>query len=136
MPLGSCLCCAVQFESSAELTDLCFCHCSICRKASGAANAAYGSAKIKDFSWSQGEDLIRKYQISDSLYKLFCSRCGSTLPTCHNSEPESFHLSLGNLDSSINNRPEYHQYVADKASWDEINDGLAQFPGWPEQQNP
>jgi hypothetical protein len=48
---GSCTCGDVEFHISGELTDVSFCHCSICRKVSGSAFASYGSTPIGKFEW-------------------------------------------------------------------------------------
>jgi len=42
-------------------------------------------------------------------------------------EPNSIYLSVGLLDHGTAIEPEYHQYVASKATWYKIQDNLPQF---------
>ncbi|MFT5219291.1 MAG: hypothetical protein ACI87H_001428 [Gammaproteobacteria bacterium] len=129
--LGHCLCSSIEFETDGPLTDISLCHCSICRKVTGSAFAAYASVAIEDLHWRRGEERLKKFTLNEQLSKYFCSRCGSTLMTFHSQVPGFYHLSLGNLDDDQNIAIEYHQYVDSKASWERIDDGLTQYPGWP-----
>ncbi|MCZ6617560.1 MAG: GFA family protein [Gammaproteobacteria bacterium] len=56
------------------------CHCSICRKASGAAYATIAFARAEDFRWRKGEDLIGRYETPANGSRSFCTKCGSKLP--------------------------------------------------------
>jgi hypothetical protein len=129
---GSCTCGYVEFHISGELTDVSFCHCSICRKVSGSAFASYGSTPIGKFEWVEGKAMPRKYKFSNEVTKFFCSNCGSTLATHHSAEPTWYHISLGCIDGSPSITPKYHQYVGSKPSWSTISDGLLQYESWPD----
>ncbi len=52
---GSCLCRGFQFEISGRVSDLHRCHCSICRKATGAGAIAMLAAAHKSLKWVCGE---------------------------------------------------------------------------------
>ena len=132
-PEGSCLCGAVSFVVDQSLDDISYCHCSMCRKVTGSAFAAYGSTAIKNFSFLQGQALIREYQVSDVLSKRFCSQCGSTLITCHLDEPDIYHISLGCIADNIALKPEYHQFIDSKANWYEPADRLPQYSEWADE---
>ena len=129
--LGHCLCASIEFETDGALTDFSLCHCSICRKVTGSAFAAYASVVIEDLNRRRGEELLKKFSLNEQFSKYFCSRCGSTLMTFHSQVPGYYHLSLGNLDDDANIAIEYHQFVDSKASWHSIDDGLSQYSGWP-----
>ena len=131
---GSCLCGQVKYQVEAGLSDASLCHCSLCRRASGAAFGAYASVPGSAFGWSQGESLLRQYPVSDLLQKWFCSECGSTLLSRHQNWPEEVYLSLGNIDGDVEVHLEYHQFVDSKACWDHIHDDLPQFPAFPEEE--
>jgi len=133
MVQGSCLCGAIRFSVAQALEDVSYCHCSICRKATGSAFGAYGATAINNFSYLQGQALIRDYRVSDRLSKQFCSLCGSTLVTHHQDEPDIYHISLGCIADNITLKPRYHQFIGSKANWYEPNDGLPQYSEWPDE---
>jgi len=128
---GTCLCGQIGFQIDQALEDASFCHCSICRKNSGSAFAAYGASAIENFKWLQGEDLLRQFNVTDVLTKQFCSCCGSTLITHHSAEPDLYHVSLGCLADDAEVKPLYHQFIDSKANWYSPTDGLPQFQQWP-----
>jgi Glutathione-dependent formaldehyde-activating enzyme len=47
---GGCLCGAVRYTVTGEIKDVSHCHCSMCRKAHGAAFATYASVSSQSFS--------------------------------------------------------------------------------------
>ena len=56
---GSCNCGEVTFEVHAEVKDVYVCHCSICRKATGANGIAVIVVDNEDFHWSSGQDQVK-----------------------------------------------------------------------------
>ena len=126
---GSCLCGAVSFEISGGLDQASNCHCSMCRKAHGAAFGSYVGVQKSALRWLSGERDIARYASSPDVSRTFCSICGSTLQYLHRSQPERFALALGVLDDDPGVRPALHMFVADKAPWYEITDKLPQHPG-------
>ncbi len=77
MITGSCLCGAVRFEVTGELSSPSACHCSQCRKQSGhfwaSANAPRDAVRI------EGEEKLRWYQASPEVRRGFCADCGGYL---------------------------------------------------------
>lgn len=126
---GSCLCRAIRFEISGGLDRASHCHCSMCRKAHGAAFGSYVGVQKNSLHWLSGADLIARYSSSPDVTRTFCSRCGSTLQYIHRAQPERFALALGVLDDDPGVRPVLHMFVADKAPWYEIEDHLPRYPG-------
>src|SRR6516165_945969 len=78
---GSCLCDEVKYEIGGSLRDVRNCHCSMCRKAHGAAFRTRATVRAADFRYLKGEHLITAYESSPGTYRTFCSRCGSRLIT-------------------------------------------------------
>jgi hypothetical protein len=131
---GSCLCGDVRFEISGALSGASHCHCTMCRKAHGAAFGTYAAARAADFRILSGEDRIARYRSSPGIVRTFCARCGSTLQWLRESKPEIVDIALGVLDDDPGVRPASHIYVASKAPWHEITDRLPQHatrPGKP-----
>lgn len=123
---GSCLCQGVRFEIHGMLGRASHCHCSMCRKAHGAAFGSYALVKASEFRITAGTELIARYRSSPDVDRTFCSRCGATLQFLRLSRPGNVFVALGVLDDDPGVRPAMHIYVGSKAPWVEIADGLPQ----------
>ncbi|WP_074456288.1 GFA family protein [Nitrosomonas eutropha] len=60
---ASCLCQSIILEIDGPVHDMLFCHCSMCRKAHGAAFRARGRVKTANLRWVRGEELIALLRI-------------------------------------------------------------------------
>ena len=127
---GSCLCGGVKFEIHGKLGRSSHCHCSMCRKAHGAAFGSYALARKQDFRVVAGEALIKRYASSPGVTRTFCATCGSTLQFISAKRPDIVDVALGVLDDDAGIRVPHHIFVASKAPWVEITDGLPQFADW------
>jgi len=124
---GSCLCKRVRFEIRGKLGRSSHCHCSMCRKAHGAAFGTYAAVRVVDLRIVSGEELILRYRSSPGVERTFCSRCGSTLQFISAQRPDVVDVALGVLDDDPGIRVPHHIFVASKAPWVEITDGLPQY---------
>lgn len=132
MPLrANCLCQGIAFEIDGPVKDMLFCHCSMCRKAHGAAFRARGRVKTEHLRWVRGEKLVRFYESSSGQQRGFCSVCGSNLFTKFLDSPTVLGLALGILDDDPGGRPSRHVFVGSKAPWYDIADSLPQYEGPP-----
>ncbi len=124
---GSCLCGGVRYEvDDGGFGRVVSCHCSMCRKATGAAFRTRASVRPAAFHWRAGEALVSRYQSSPGETRTFCRVCGSTLVTFVGAT--ELGLPLGTLDDDPGVRPSAHVFVDSKAPWFEITDGLPKFP--------
>ena len=128
---GSCLCGSIRYEVRGPLGPASHCHCSMCRKAHGAAFGTYSRVQRSDFVLVSGSEDIASYQSSSEVTRTFCRRCGSTLQFIRATRPNTFSLALGTLDDDPGVRPSMHIYVESKVPWLDINDGLPQHVGHP-----
>ena len=76
---GSCLCGGIRYQLSSELRATTHCHCSMCRKAHGAAFATHGCVPKSDLQLLAGGDVLREYRSSPTITRSFCGQCGSQL---------------------------------------------------------
>jgi hypothetical protein len=128
---GGCLCGGVRFEVTAPFRRANHCHCSRCRKHSGTFGLTQGRVPREGFRLVQGEELLRIYDPGGAV-KVFCSRCGSSLFGGTWPEGPEVSIRLGSLDDDPGIHPQYHSFVADRASWDELpDDGLDRYEGPP-----
>ena len=128
---GSCLCKAVRYEITGPLGGARNCHCSICRKAHGAAFRSRASVESRHFRWTTGEQLMTWYESSPGTRRGFCSRCGSPLLSRFDADPAAYGLPLGCLDDDPGVRPAMHIYTRSKAPWFEISDALPRYEEGP-----
>ena len=126
---GSCLCGAVAYEVTGRLQFMGHCHCTMCRKAHGAAFATWGMVEPGQFRWVAGADRVRHYPSSPGRTRCFCGVCGSPLASAH--EGAVGEVAVGTIDGDPGARPREHIFVGSKAPWHEIADPLPQHQGWP-----
>ncbi len=120
---GSCLCGAVRYEVDGVLGPIVCCHCSMCRKAQGAAFAVNAPVGADRFRLVAGADVLRSYRSSPGKERCFCGRCGSPIFSRRDGAAD-VRLRLGTLDTPIAARPSAHIFAASKAEWWEIRDDL------------
>src|SRR6202171_959612 len=129
--LGSCLCGSVRYEIRAPLENTEHCHCSMCRKAHGAAFSTNSVVATETLIVTSGVDFISEYESSPNRRKRFCSNCGSQLFIRRLDKPEFTVVTLGTIDADPRARPERHVFTGSKAPWYKIADTLPQFTIYP-----
>ncbi len=125
--VGSCLCSRVRFEVLEPLRPFGNCHCSMCRKATGAAFWTCGPATVSSFSWLSGEDTVAWYESSPGSRRGFCSNCGSTLVMRDRAFPDTIGFSIAALDTNPATGPVMNIFVGSKAPWFDITDALPSY---------
>ena len=134
MTVGSCLCGKVRYEIRGSPLLMYYCHCKMCRKATGTSFATNMQVREEDFVIVSGRDALKPYRSSPDEFRHFCSECGS--PVFSEAEHRRGILSIrcGLLEDDPGIRPTHHLYVEFRAPWDDIQDDLAQYPGAPPPQ--
>ncbi len=127
---GSCLCGAVAFEATGLPITFDLDHCSRCRKSSGSAFKAEVIVEPGGFRWLGGQSMVRIYEApvretAPGYRRAFCIVCGGPVPIV---EDHMINIPAGTLDDDPGVRPRRHIFVAAKATWFEITDGLQRFP--------
>jgi hypothetical protein len=128
---GSCLCRGVRFEVTLPFRRANHCHCSLCRKHSGAFGLTPARVARDRFRLLAGEELLRIYAPPEgTAVKVFCSVCGSSLFGGRWPEGDEISIRLGSLDDDPQIRPQFHTFVGSAAVWDELpDDGLPRYEG-------
>ncbi len=126
---GSCLCGAVAWRVEGPAELMAHCHCGRCRKVHGTGFGTYLGVPEGAFAWLRGEEQVQRWPSSPGVERPFCGRCGTVLP----SDPADGRVLLpaGPLDDDPGLRPMAHIFVASRAPWDEIADGLPRFEAFP-----
>lgn len=129
---GSCFCGKISFKVKDDVSGLYQCHCSECRKTTGAAANAGFIISEENVQWLSGKDQIKTF-VKDSGYKVnFCNNCGSPVPNQTSVEEGKVWVPAGLLDDDSGFTVKNHIYVASKASWDEIGGEAHQFQSLPD----
>jgi hypothetical protein len=114
---GSCLCGAVRYTATGEVTRFYHCHCSRCRKATGTGHASNMFLK-GSLAWESGEDQVASYKIpqAERFTNRFCRNCGSRMPLFI----EKIGMALipaGSLDNEPRNMPQARIFTGSRAAW-------------------
>ncbi len=125
---GSCLCGGIRFHVD-SIRGMANCHCSICRKAHGAAFATFAVVPIEQYHLISGEELIAGYLSSEKHIRHFCRVCGASLP--YQTRPEYMDVPASLFDEDPGVRPQVHIFAASHAPWWEITDDLPRFDEGP-----
>lgn len=127
---GSCSCGAIQFHMKDQVWNIVNCHCSICRKLTGAAFTTYIAAPENDYFINQGQEHLAIWKKPQStMQKHFCRLCGSPM---YNTNPKYGNIKIvymGTLEKGHPLRPKINIYCNDQLKW--LND-LFEIENFPE----
>jgi len=126
---GSCLCGAVQYAVRDEFNYALNCHCSNCRRATGAAFKPFAGIERQKLSLTQGEGDLLIFG-EENAHDARCKICGSLLYSVVR-DGEFVHVTLGTLIDPPGIRPSAHIFVGSKAPWHTIADDLPQHDEFP-----
>jgi hypothetical protein len=123
---GRCLCGAIRYTLTAPPVSVLDCHCSICRRESGAPSLVYVGYRRGDVSLSGS---LRYFRASGLARRGFCCNCGS--PVCYEDDDDTqlIWVTAGTHDDAGSLPAREHVYVDDKLAWVEIPDAFRQWPG-------
>jgi hypothetical protein len=126
---GGCLCGAVRYEiatgpqTGVDLTALLgtYCHCSMCRKATGGGYATLVSIPRKALRWTQGSPTL--YRSSPLATRGFCQQCGS--PLFYDGDAEkNLSVTVGSLDDPSCVKPDHHYGIESRLPWSDCGPDL------------
>lgn len=121
---GGCLCGAVRFEATAEPLDSIYCHCSMCRRATGQPIVAGVYFRVGDVRITEGEASV--HRSSPYADRGFCGTCGTPL-FYHSVMPElsdRICFMLGTLDHPERYPPTGHWNIETALPFALHEDGL------------
>ena len=127
---GGCHCGAVRYTVSGALKHVALCHCSDCRKASGAPMVAWVAFGETDFAVTKGEAKTRNS--SGQSMRSFCAECGTPL-WFRNAEvlPGIVDIQVATLDDPGAFAPQAHIQVAERIGWMAEAHRLPEFARYP-----
>ena len=128
---GSCLCGAVSYEFDPPPLRMYNCHCSRCRRATGAAYQTVLRAPRSGFRWLAGADSVADYRLPGTRFQCaFCRTCGSRVPWARD---EQVCVPAGSLDGDPGERPRVDIFTDSRAVWSVLDERLENWPAGPDR---
>jgi hypothetical protein len=129
MPKGRCHCGAVRYEMPDEGIHQALCHCTDCRRHSGAPAVAWALVR-QDQLTVEGE--LKEYASSEHGRRQFCPACGTSLfYTNEQIFPGAVDVQVCTLDDPEAMPPGAQIQVAERIGWMEQAHALPAFDRYP-----
>jgi hypothetical protein len=124
---GGCLCGAVEYETHGAPMWVAHCHCTTCRRSTGAPVTTFIGFKRPAFAWSKGEPAV--YSSSPGVYRKFCARCGTPLTYEADRCADEVHVYLSTIDRPQDFPATVHVHHAEKIAWLDLTDDVPRYEG-------
>lgn len=125
MLAGGCYCGAIRYETGAAPYDRTNCHCSICRRTTGAPFVTWFSVPRSEFRFVEG--VPARFRSSAKGTRSFCARCGTQLTFEHDDAGDEIDVTTCSLDDPEALPPEDHSRTSSRLRWVRLADGLPEF---------
>jgi hypothetical protein len=122
---GGCLCGAVRYRATAQPVRGVICHCSMCRRHSGAPALAFVHFPAAAFTWLTAEP--HWYPSSPHAKRGFCAACGSTVAMREEVLRDRVQICVGSLDDPNSVRIDDHVWTQERIAWFDVRDELPRF---------
>jgi hypothetical protein len=126
MMQGGCFCGFVRYEAEGAVSNETNCHCSICRRVSGAPFVAWITVPADGFRLVAGEP--NSFRSSNHGTRSFCPRCGTPLTFRSSRFPDEVDVTTCSLDAPAAAPPRDHTWISLSLPWVKLCDGLPAFP--------
>ena len=125
---GGCLCGGVRYRIDGDCRDIICCHCENCRRTHGHF-AAYTALPQSALTLTAKDTLRWYHDASPDTWRGFCERCGASLFWDMRDGAKRISVAAGSLDDSDGLKTIGHIFMAEAASYYQIDDGLPSFSG-------
>ena len=122
---GQCLCAAVRYEVADDFVYAMNCHCSNCRRTTGAAFKPFAGIARDELRVIEGADKLLVFG-DEKANDIHCRLCGSLLYSVVR-DGTFVHVAMGSLLDDPAIRPTRHIFVGSRAPWFTITDDLPQY---------
>jgi hypothetical protein len=119
---GGCQCGAVRYQVRGRPFHATVCHCSICRRTSGAPMVAWFSVRPDELQVVRGAPA--RFRSSAQAWRSFCGACGTAL-TFQQDGLDEVDVTTCSLDTPEAVPPEDHTWVRSRVAWSQHLDALA-----------
>ncbi len=122
---GRCYCGATTISATHMPRTIAYCHCTDCRRVTGAPVAAFAAFDEATVTFSPDEG--RKVVANAGVMRTFCASCGSPLTGRYDYLPGQVYVALGVLDQAGDLAPQLHAHESQRLVWLHIDDELERF---------
>lgn len=123
---GGCLCGALRYRATAAPLRGVICHCSMCRRHSGAPALAFVHFARNEFRWEHGAPA--RYRSSAHAERGFCPTCGSTLSMHEDVLADRVQITVGSLDEPDRVAIDDHVWTDSRINWFHVRDPAPRHP--------
>ncbi|QFY41589.1 GFA family protein [Candidatus Methylospira mobilis] len=129
---GSCLCGEVCYAVTGEPQRFYHCHCTRCRKSSGAGHASNLIITGAQLIFSRGESLLKRYKVvkAKRFARQFCNNCGAAVARFV-PELDAVVVPAGSLDCEAPTKPQARIFWDSRAEWSCDGDKLPRYAEYP-----
>lgn len=131
---GGCNCGAVRYRIEGAPLAVAACHCTSCRKQSG---AAYSVNLIVRAASMTVDGVLGVFNDPDTesglpIAREFCTRCGSPIRSVPSASPKVIAVKAGTLDRPEDYAPAMHIWTRSALPWVEIESNVPRFERGPQ----
>lgn len=112
---GGCFCGAIRYQIDEDDLLVANCHCTMCRRTSGAPYVTWLIVHENNFRYTQGTPKLLKS--SDEGTRFFCSDCGTPIVCQSSAHPERVDITLGSLDHPEKYTPTMEGFTDTRLPW-------------------
>lgn len=123
---AQCLCGDVKLEATLPSRWAAHCHCSLCRRAHGAAFVTWVGMEATRCVIGDSSRSLRWYESTPGAERGFCGHCGAMLFFRSDRWPGELHIALAHFTTPVDRTPQLHVHWADHVAWADVDplDGL------------
>jgi GNAT superfamily N-acetyltransferase len=123
--LGGCFCGALRYRIGAAAREVSHCHCTICRRTSGAPFVTWLTVPSAAFAFTSGTPA--ELHATPRAHRTFCAACGTALTFQLDAQPGIIDVTVGSLDDANAVAPDAHIWTSSQLRWLHIDDDLPRY---------
>lgn len=123
---GGCLCGTVRYAARGPGFHATLCHCTSCRRASGAPAVAWVTFAADGFAILAGTP--RRFRSSPGVERSFCPACGTALTYRRDDLPDEVDVTTASLEEPAAFPPADETWTSERVPWLEVATGRPAFP--------
>jgi len=120
--VGGCFCGAIRYRVSAPPHDVVHCHCSICRRTTGAPFVTWATFPSAAFAFTAG--VPAELRATPRAVRELCATCGTALTFRESARPNSVDVTVGSMDRPDLVVPDAHIWTSSQLPWLRVADDL------------